>query len=43
MIMHEKITLALEVAEKNYIYNKNEKQGNTKIADHIAALNALFE
>lgn len=41
--MDEKITLALEVAEKNYIYTKNEKQNNTKKADHITALNALFE
>lgn len=43
--MNETITLALEVAERNYIYNRNEKQENTnlKLADHIIALNALFE
>lgn len=43
--MYEKITLALETAEKNYIYNKNLNQDNNnlKFEDHILALNALFE
>jgi len=43
--MYEKITLALETAEKNYIYNKNLKpeKDSLKLADHIMALNALYE
>lgn len=41
--MDEKITLALAVAEKNYIFTKNEKQNISKQPDHISALNALFE
>lgn len=43
--MNEKITLALETAEKNYIYNKNlnPQDSSLKLEDHIIALNALFE
>jgi len=43
--MYEKITLALETAEKTYIYNKNLKSEEISIrcADHIIALKALFE
>lgn len=43
--MYEKITLALEAAEKTYIYNKNLHLENItmKCEDHITALNALFE
>ena len=43
--MSEKISLALDTAEKNYIYNRSLKLENNKIvlADHIIALNALFE
>ena len=43
--MYEKINLALETAEKNYLYVKNiesTKQTST-LQDHIIALNALFE
>lgn len=43
--MYEKIVLVLDTAEKNYIYNKNLKpeDNSLKPADHIIALNALFE
>ena len=43
--MNEKIILALESAEQTYIYNKNikPKEGMLKAAEHILALNALFE
>jgi len=43
--MNEKIFLALKTAEKTYIYNKNLKQeeGILKPAEHIIALNALYE
>ena len=43
--MNEKIFFALEAAEKTYIYNKNLKPetGILKAADHIIALNALYE
>ena len=43
--MNEKIILALQTAEKTYIYSKNikNKESVQKIADHMLALNALFE
>ena len=43
--MNEKILLALEAAEKTYIYNKNlnPEDGGSKYAEHIIALNALYE
>jgi len=43
--MNEKIILALQTAEKTYIYTKNVKNKETalKTGDHILALNALFE
>ena len=43
--MYEKIALALEAAEKNYLYIKNieSSKENLKSPDHIIALNALFE
>lgn len=43
--MNEKIFLALEAAEKTYIFNKNlkPKSGVLKLADHILALNSLYE
>lgn len=43
--MNEKILLALEAAEKTYIYNKNLnlEAGSIKHAEHIIALNALYE
>ena len=43
--MNEKIFLALEAAEKTYIFNKNIKpeNGTLKLAEHIIALNSLFE
>ncbi|MBE0498493.1 MAG: hypothetical protein IBX43_04545 [Campylobacterales bacterium] len=43
--MEEKISLALRSAEDNYLYFKNSdpSAGSAKPADHIIALNALFE
>lgn len=43
--MNEKIFLALEAAEKTYIFNKNIRPESAalKLADHIIALNALYE
>ena len=43
--MNEKIFLALEAAEKTYVFNKNitPENGTLKLADHIIALNSLFE
>jgi len=43
--MNEKIFLALEAAEKTYIFNKNLEpdMGMCKPAEHIIALNAAFE
>lgn len=43
--MHEKILLALQAAEDNYNFSKNlpSIDGKTKLADHIIALNALFD
>lgn len=43
--MEEKIILALQSAEENYVYFKNLKPSENilKPADHIIALNALFE
>lgn len=46
MVMREKITLALDSAEKNYLYLKNlERRENDlpRPAEHILALSALFE
>ena len=43
--MHDKIVLALDSAEKNYIYIKNieSSEQTVKYKDHIIALHALFE
>jgi hypothetical protein len=43
--MDEKIVLALDTAEKNYLYVKNiaSSKDSKKLADHIVALNTLFE
>lgn len=45
--MQEKITLALDSAEKNYLYLKNlersKKELEARPAEHILALSALFE
>jgi hypothetical protein len=41
--MYEKIALALETAEKNFLYIKNIQVTKSKSPDHIIALNALFE
>jgi len=43
--MKEKVLLALEAAEKTYIYNKNLNPEDevSKYAEHIIALNALYE
>ncbi len=43
--MYEKIALALDTAEKNYLYVKNIESSNSRLKspDHIIALNALFE
>lgn len=45
--MHEKIVLALDSAEKNYLYLKNlersEKECEARPAEHILALSTLFE
>jgi len=45
--MHEKIALALESAEKNYLYLKNmerlDKELEPRPAKHILAVSALFE
>ncbi len=43
--MHEKIILALDTAEKNYLYAKHSEITNTakRSSEHIIALNALFE
>lgn len=43
--MEEKISLALRSAEENYLYYKNSdpSEGSVRSADHIIALNALFE
>ena len=41
--MYEKIALALEAAEKNFLYVKNIQASQSKSPDHIIALNALFE
>lgn len=43
--MNKKILLALEAAEKTYIYNKNlnPSEVDIKYAEHIIALNVLYE
>ncbi len=43
--MDEKIILALDTAETNYLYSKNIEPSNDvkKSSNHIIALNALFE
>lgn len=43
--MQEKITLALDAAEKNYLYIKNIESSEQTVRpkDHIIALHALFE
>jgi hypothetical protein len=41
--MIEKINLALENAENNYINYKNLEKKELKLPDHISALHALFE
>ncbi len=41
--MNEKSLLALETAEKNYIYYKNFTSNEIRLPHHILALNALFE
>jgi hypothetical protein len=47
MVMQEKIALALDTAEKNYLYLKNLERSNKELeprpAEHILALSALFE
>jgi hypothetical protein len=41
--MDEKTYLALETAEKSYIYYRYESANENDLPDHILALNALFE
>jgi hypothetical protein len=41
--MRKKIDLALKNAEKNYCDYKNLEEGETKLPEHIAALNTLFD
>lgn len=45
--MHEKIAIALDTAENNYLYLKNlersDKEFDARPAEHILALSALFE
>ena len=43
--MYEKINLALDTAEKNYLYIKNieASKQTSSLQDHVIALNALFE
>ncbi len=43
--MHDKIVLALDTAEKNYLYIKNIESSKQRIKpkDHIIALHSLFE
>ena len=43
--MYEKITLALQTAEDNYIHLKNLQatEKTVKLDDHIVALSALFD
>lgn len=47
MLMRENITLALNSAEKNYLYLKNLERAENELeprpAEHILALSALFE
>ena len=41
--MNQKTIIALKNAEKNYVNLKNLEEKNLNIAEHILALNALFE
>ncbi len=43
--MTEKILLALDAAEKSYMYTKNHKleEGSLRQPEHMIALNALYE